>query len=322
MHLQVIGFWVLLPGLLLPAALLTAVRLLEPSAGWAIRALAVTPLGVPVYAAALVLLGIGRLLDVGPGALIAPTALAVVGLGLHAWWFSPQVLGANPPAAEGVETITVMTANLLAGKGDGVGLVAEVSNAGVDILAVQEITPRVLAEMERAGLEAVLPFRVGEPGTLHEGTMIFSRLPMGEPTRLPTVFGSWAVMVGGLGLLGVHPAAPLELETWRADLAAILRATQEVEPDLIIGDFNATAEHQPMQALADAGYRNAAELTNAGWQPTWPANGLYSLLGIPLPAIAQIDHVLVGDSLAVLGTRTVLLEGTDHRALIAEVAAR
>lgn len=321
MRRPAIAWWVLVLALLLPAALLSVVRLLEPSSGWAIRLVAFTPLALPLYAAALLLLGIALLHRRDRTVLMGPLLVAMVGLGLHAWWFSPQVLGADPSAARGAEPVTVMTANLMAGRGDAISLMAEASDAGVDILVVEEITPGSLADMERVGLKDVMPYRVGNPVDGVEGTMVFSREPMGEPTRLRTVYGSWEVTVDDLTVFGVHAFAPVSPDAWRDDHAAILSAAVDAQPDLIIGDFNATADHEPMQALADAGFRDAAELANEGWQPTWPANGLYSLLGIPLPTTARIDHVLVASSLAVLGTRTVLLEGTDHRALIAEVAA-
>lgn len=322
MRYRGIAFWLLVLALLLPAALLSVVRLLEPSSGWAIQMVALTPLALPLYAAALLLLGIALLSRRERTVLIVPALLAVVGLGLHAWWYSPQLLGASPPAAEGAEPITVMTTNLSAGRGDAISLMAEASDAGVDILVVEEITPGSLAEMERVGLKDVLPYRVGDPVDGVEGTMVFSREPMGESARLRTVYGSWEVTVGDLTVFGVHAFAPVIPAAWGDDHAAILSAAVDAQPDLIVGDFNATADHAPLQALADAGFRDAAELANEGWQPTWPANGLYSVLGIPLPPFARIDHVLVASSLAVLGTRTVPLEGTDHRALIAEVATK
>ena len=61
---------------------------------------------------------------------------------------------------------------------------------------------------------------------------------------------------------------------------------------------------------------------NEGWQPTWPSSGRVDVAGIPVPALMQIDHVLVGPGLAALAMRTVELPGSDHRAVIAEVAAK
>ena len=45
-------------------------------------------------------------------------------------------------------------------------------------------------------------------------------------------------------------------------------------------------------------------------------------LGLALPPLAQIDHVLVGPSMAAVGMHTVDLPGSDHRGVVAEVARR
>jgi endonuclease/exonuclease/phosphatase family metal-dependent hydrolase len=120
----------------------------------------------------------------------------------------------------------------------------------------------------------------------------------------------------------VHPHSPVDAALWRRDHATIRAAVASGSPDLVVGDFNATPDHAPMRALADEGYRDVADLANEGWQPTWPANGLYRVLGVPLPRLAPIDHVLVGERLAALGSSTVDLAGTDHRPVVAEVARK
>ena len=76
------------------------------------------------------------------------------------------------------------------------------------------------------------------------------------------------------------------------------------------------------RALLRAGTADAAERLNTGWQPTWPANGEFHLLGLPVPTLVQIDHVLVGPRLAALGVRIVWLDGTDHHGVLAELALR
>jgi hypothetical protein len=44
--------------------------------------------------------------------------------------------------------------------------------------------------------------------------------------------------------------------------------------------------------------------------------------GVELPRVVQIDHVLVGPRLAAIESRTLAIPGTDHRALVAEVAPK
>lgn len=310
--------------LLGPAAVLTAVRLLDLDSGRAIRLVSFTPLALPLYAAAVLLLTLlvvvrrrTRLL-----VLLVP---ALVGLGLHAWWFAPLVSGGRPDTSG--RTWTVMTSNLLAGQGDGLAVLREATEADVDLLVLEEVTTGVVERMERAGLSERFPYHVGEavPDGRTDGTMVFSRVPLGPEERLDTDMQSWAVPVEDPGgdpfvLLAVHPAAPVDPGAWRRDHAAVLAAAQRTGADLVVGDLNATLDHLPLRRLVDAGWRDATEQADAGWQPTWPSNGLFQ--GLPLPALVQIDHVLTGAGWVGLGSRTVEVEGTDHRALVAEVARR
>ncbi len=75
---------------------------------------------------------------------------------------------------------------------------------------VQEIAPADLADMERAGLDELLPYRAGEPGTQGNGTMLFARTQLGSAEPLRTYHDGWAVGMGDLTVLGVHPWAPTE----------------------------------------------------------------------------------------------------------------
>lgn len=313
--------WVALLAVLAPAVVLTVNRFVEPSWGPAIRAEAFTPLGLPLYAAALTGLAVALVLaDGNRGPLVAVAVLCALGLGVHAWWWSPEVLGGDPAPPATADRLVVMTANLFEGRGDTGQLVAAVRDADADILVVEEITHEALADLDAAGLPDLLPYRAGSPGDAVEGTMVFARRPVGATTRLGTNLGSWEVEVGPVTVLAVHPAAPTLPDAWRDDHATILAATRATRPDLVVGDLNATDDHAPLRALADAGWRDAARLAHQGWQPTWPAHGLFSVLGIPLPPVTRIDHVLVGPGWSSLGTRTVTIDGTDHRAVVAEVA--
>ena len=286
-----------------------------------IRVESFTPLGLPLYAVLVVLLGVGAAWqrDARKPPMVA-AALALVGLGLHAWWFAPQVIGDQPEPAAGAERITVMNANLYEGRADAEQVVDAVRSNDVDILVLEEITPDLLAQMDAAGLAELLPERVGEPDYMVAGTMILANRPLTDHVRLRTTFQGWEAKYGTLTVLGVHPVAPVDPAGWKADHAAILKQAEADHADLILGDMNATPDHDVMRRLDDAGFRDAGEVANEGWQPTWPANhvGILPLL----PPLVRIDHVLIGESMASLGTHTVDIEGTDHLALVATVASR
>ena len=313
-------FWVAVAALLAPALLLTFTRLVEPHGAFWIKVEAFTPLGLVSYAVALLLVGVRLLLQRRWRGTALPVALvAVVGLGLHAWWYAPQLTGANPPPEAGATPLVVMTSNLLNGGADGIEVVRAASAADVDLLVVEEVNPAVVADMDRAGLADLLPYRVGNPGPGAAGTMAFSRVELTEPAPVPTHFGGWTFRMGELTVSAVHPFPPTDADLWYDDQATVVRTVTETEPDLVVGDFNATADHPSMRELADAGFRDVGELANQGWQPTWPTRGVFDVLGLPL---AQIDHVLVGERLAAVGMRTVAVPGSDHRAVVATVAPK
>jgi endonuclease/exonuclease/phosphatase family protein len=314
-------FWVVAALLAIPALTLTLARVFDSDNGTMIRIEAFTPLAMPVYVVLVVWLALGAVLTKGrrreP---VTAAVLAVVLLGLHVWWFAPQVVGSNPAPAEGAQRIVVMNANLYEGRGSAEDVVDAVRDNHVDVLVLEEITPQLLEQMDALGLAELLPDRVGEPDPFVAGTMILADQPLTDHVRLRTVFQGWEATYDGLTVLGVHPVAPVDPAGWKADHAAILKQAEDDQADLIVGDMNATADHEPMRQLDDAGFRDAGEVSNEGWQPTWPANhvGVFPLL----PPLVRIDHVLIGDHLASLGTRTVDIAGTDHYALLATVARR
>lgn len=281
------------------------------------------PYALGLYA---VLLLVGALLAVRghrarrvAGGLLA--LIATAGLGAHTAWFLPQISG-PVPAAQG-PTITVMTVNGSSGQASAPEVVEKALSERVDILVLQEVSEVWWGRLVEAGAEELFEYRSPDP-TPGRGIVVLSRLPLGETTPVPGVAAlAVPVRTGGddLALVAVHPRFPLRPQRWVSTHQALRSWVAEHPPDLIVGDFNATADHRPMRALDRAGYRSTTELTNEGWHPTWPAERRF--LGIlPLPALVQIDHVLCGPSLTATRSWTVRIGDSDHRGLIAEVAPR
>jgi endonuclease/exonuclease/phosphatase family metal-dependent hydrolase len=314
-------FWVVAAVVAVPALVLTVARAFDTDNGTLIRIEAFTPLAMPIYALLLVWVALGAAREVPdrlPRAVAAVLALLL--LLLHVWWFAPQVTGDDPAPGDGAPRITVMNANLYEGRAKAQDVVDAVRDHHVDILVLEEITPDLLQQMDDLGLAELLPNRVGEPDYMVAGTMILADRPLTDHVRLRTTFQGWEATYAGLTVLGVHPVAPVDPAGWRADHAAILKQAEADHADLVVGDMNATPDHEPMRRLDDAGFRDAGEVSNEGWQPTWPANhvGVFPLL----PPVVRIDHVLIGPQMASLGTSTVDIAGTDHYALLATVARR
>ena len=315
MRLRSLLFWSTVLVLLGIGGLLTTARLLRPDGTLGVRLVAFTPLALAAYALVVLLVLVPALRRRTFAVLVLVLALA--GVGLHAWWLAPLYTGATPPPSASAETVTVMTLDVHGGDVDGPGVVAAVSDAGVDLLVLTDATPDLLAEMDAAGLSAIFPDRVGAPDEADPETVLLSRTPITASSPLGGSARSLTadVTLGGqaVRVLAVHPAWPAgDLAAWRNDQALVL-AEAERGVDLVLGDLHATADPGAVRALADAGLRDVAEVANQGWQPTWPSR--------PFPLVA-IDHVLVGPRLAGVSSRTLRVGGSDHRAVVAEVAAK
>jgi endonuclease/exonuclease/phosphatase (EEP) superfamily protein YafD len=322
-RLRPLLLWSVLLACLLGAASLTGLRLVEAERGVLVRAVSFAPAAVPAYLVALVLLLLvarrGR-----PRLALPLLLVGVCGLALHGWWLAPYVLGETPePAADGLR-LRVMTVNVLTGGGDPGDVVRAAADRDVDLLAVQELEPSTLWDMEDAGLNELLPFHAGEPVFGVAGAMLFSRTPITQVRTIGTQFVSFTAVteVGGeeVSVVVTHPESPMgDGHGWRSDHDALRAAVAHEQPDLLLGDLNATADHARFRDLLETGLRDAAEVANSGWQPTWPSAGQVHLAGWALPKVLAIDHVLVGRRWTATDTEVVEIAETDHAALVADV---
>jgi endonuclease/exonuclease/phosphatase family metal-dependent hydrolase len=121
---------------------------------------------------------------------------------------------------------------------------------------------------------------------------------------------------GRVAVQAVHPLPPItasSVRSWRATLRTLPPARRG-PPRVIAGDFNATLDHRELRRLLDTGYADAADVTGGGLRTTWPVQRRR-------PPVT-IDHVLADERLAVLRYEVHELPGTDHRAVLAELALR
>lgn len=106
-------------------------------------------------------------------------------------------------------------------------------------------------------------------------------------------------------MIAVHATNPaVDFAQWQSDLAEIRKQAEAHVggPLVVLGDFNAVREHQPLRAFGDAGLTSAAESAGAGWVPTWPSRRYdRTIAAVPYPPVIGIDHVFVGPG--VVGVR-------------------
>lgn len=312
---------------LLSTVVLTVPRLLEPRS---------YPVAVLAAAAPLSLLtGMLAVLLLSPAVVSArrglPTVAAALALGLvvlHAGWLAPAFTGPGRSAADDAELV-VMVQNLE--YGDVKDLTRVVEQHDVDVLVLLDLGPDQLAAVESSGLAA--RFAVGHPSPPAVGTLVLSRHRIDEVTELSADGRSHlhrvsSSPIGPFVLAAAHPNAPYThgTRTWRRDLDAIGAGVAEAGRAtggavLVLGDLNATPDHRPFRdLLRKAELRDAGELANTGWAPTFPAHGLHMTRGLRLPPVVSIDHVLLGSAFTVTSLERVDVAGADHLGLVAHVA--
>ncbi len=245
-------------------------------------------------------------------ALTAAALLVLTALGVP-WMQAPAEQPASGPR------FTLMSFNVYFHNAQLDRTVALVRARRPDILVFLEVTP-----VNRPGLtplEADYPYRVECWQVRPCDALIMSRYPLTdlaatlpEPaSRRP--LGAVALEIGGrkLAVFAAHLSLPYPLDRRHrqpGEIAEIAAAIASVEGARVLaGDFNASSWGHVMTSLSER--TGMTLLTGAG--ATWPTF-LPFHLGIP------IDHVLASDDLVLRSREIVTLPGSDHRAVIAEIA--
>lgn len=218
------------------------------------------------------------------------------------------------------QQVRLMAANLLVGIADAQFIVQEVRKRDIDVLALQELTPDMVDDLDRAGLRQVLPNRVflDEPGG--SGSGIASRFPLSQRNLTPPgslqQAGALVDLPGkDIEVVSVHPLPPVVTagpEAWQRELAGLPTPDSTGAIRVLAGDFNATLDHVGMTRLLNKGYVDAADQVGKGLIHTWPSNSGF------WPPPVTIDHVLV-DSKVLVDTVDVFdVPGSDHRAVVTQ----
>lgn len=296
----------------LPAGIWLLGRTLGWEAGPAVQLLAFTP-----YVAVWALIPLLVALAARRWAAAAVAALIALGFGAAV---VPRALADSDKGPTGGVELRVMTANLLYSGADPAELVRLVRENRIDVLAVQEFTPRGETTLTAAGLDALLPYHQLAPEYGASGSGLYSKYPFGEQAARRNDGGFQqahaTVRVPGAGdvyIESVHPLAPASLDMvpgWSADLRDQVPAEGGV-PKILMGDFNATLDHKRLRDLIATGYRDAADTLGKGWEGTW---GPYD--GDPIPPVT-IDHVLADERIGVKDLQVHVLRNSDHHALTA-----
>src|SRR5690606_73150 len=123
-------------------------------------------------------------------------------------WLAPLYVGSD---VDGEPVLTVATVNLGFGAGDADEVVALARDYDVDVLALQEVTPDSVIDLERAGLNELLPYSEVRADPGFQGTGLWTSEPMTQAVSLDG-FISHAIRAevdtaaGPFTVYSVHPA--------------------------------------------------------------------------------------------------------------------
>jgi endonuclease/exonuclease/phosphatase family metal-dependent hydrolase len=252
----------------------------------------------------------------------AAAAAAVTGAAL-ATVVLPRAIGRRQPPADG-PVLRVVTVNLQHGRASADALVRLVRFKRPDVLFLQELTDSAVVRLKQASLDDLLPYELIDVGSSSaRGSGIYSRFPLAEGDRLSLPPTSAAYPSARIELTGgrladltcVHahppnPPRPAVVARWREELRMLPAPADP--PRFLVGDFNATLDHEEFRRVLRRGHVDAAAQLGRGLVPTW---GL--LTGGP--GLLAIDHVLVDPRCAVLAVSVYPVPDTDHRAVYAEI---
>ena len=267
---------------------------------------------LPLALAVRVRSGTAALVAAGSGAVLAGAALAPA-----------RRRPRTEPLPDGAR-LRVATVSLRLGLVDPGPVLDLVRRHAVDVLAVQELTPRAEAALRAAGIDELLPHAhvlAARPGRVPSASgAVWTRVPVTDRTEVPGGFEQPTVRLAcGAGpaveVTSVHtvpPAtSPAAVRGWTDDLDGLPAPAPDVLR-VLAGDFNATVDHAALRAVLGRGYDDAARAGGRGRAWTWRP------LRLPFPRLV-LDHVLVDPRIGVASVELVPVPGSDHRSVLVEL---
>ncbi|MDT5184657.1 MAG: hypothetical protein QOI29_2815 [Mycobacterium sp.] len=236
----------------------------------------------------------------------------------------PLYVGSDTATTEDVR-LRVISANLRNGQAEAQHLVSLVRDQ-TDVLAVQELTPAEVDRLSAAGIDVTFPYRWLDASGGAEGVGLWSRFPLDATRRIggyTFAMVSAQIRVPGVSIdptiVVVHLPGPWPqpIDSWRGDISLLPATLKEVAERAGAGcaiaaaDLNSTMDMRPFRTLLNDGYRDAAEQSGSGLQPTFPGDSR-------LPPLITIDHILTRNCTAT-SLRTMKIPGSDHRGIVATV---
>lgn len=263
--------------------------------------------------------------------------MALACIGLQVWWQWPFFSASTklPAAVDAAMASTradtgdmiarVMTFNVYKGHADAKAIVDIVRDQRVEVLALQETTNDFVKKLDEAGIHSYLPYSQVSSSDGVYGNGIWSATELRRPVDAE-VGSSASFMPGGtvsfnggatqVRFVSVHTTSPTNdyWQQWKRSLDELAKLRFDTSRRYVfMGDFNATYDHTPFRNILGNRFSDASRQAGEGLKFSWPANVDY------VPSFAGIDHIVLDSGMQAGQVRTVKVDGSDHKALLAIV---
>lgn len=255
------------------------------------------------------------------------TAAGLVWPWLTPWRVASARGTVEPIPAEATASFRLVSVNALGPNRHPEKFAAQAAALDTDVLIVVEASGTILDHLEAAELPRTHRHGLVERRPRWGGCGIWSRHPM-ETLEVGDAGHAYIAArvdlpapAGPVAVVAVHtyaPAKPKSGPKWAASFDVLAGVIGRLQAEglrvVAAGDWNATLGHRPLrQLLSQQRLRDAHTITGRGLAVSWPQAWF-------VPAISLIDRVLVSDGVWVRSVREQAMAGSDHRALLAELA--
>lgn len=244
-------------------------------------------------------------------------AAAVVLFAVTLSWVTPGHLPSRP---QGDAQLRLASANVLMVHQDPERVIADLVAQNPDLIVLQEISHEWADALDRSAALEPWPHRLIHPQYGSFGVAVLSKEPLSMTVEslagIP--MARVELNLGGqrVDVYDVHTLPPRSDEyaaIWSEQMALLTERVQNSPvPVILAGDFNATRHHPSYKRLTRAGVTDAHAQVGRASAKTWP-NGLF-----PVPSL-RLDHVLVGEGVAVHAVQEGPANGSDHKPLFVDL---
>jgi endonuclease/exonuclease/phosphatase (EEP) superfamily protein YafD len=274
----------------------------------------------------------------GGTALIVASASATGGFAI--FWLLPQLRRALPATAPAnPRVLRVATYNMLWVNQDSQAAISAIRSLDADVVALQEVSPAHSSAIE-SELCADYPYRLLEPRERAYGNGLISRLPMERSPAIiqdpdwigPPVIASLRFELQEVTFVACH-AAPIRTEAQARERQAqvLVRFASEMEPCVILGDFNSSPTNIAYRILARS-LQDVWRAAGKGMGHTFPGRAWSRASGDGLPRplrrfvppwVLRIDHIFITRDLRAVAARIgPEAGGSDHRPVVVDLALK